>query len=97
MNTEIEEAQKIKAFLQNLDNMDAAGEERRRSNNEKISRLLNTRNDCDGDLRSFIDEYNKYKKPFTDQCVSVCLEKFECDSGNRIALWSILRNLMQVA
>ncbi len=50
--------------------MDAAGEERRRSNNEKISRLLSTKNDCDGDLKSFIDEYNKYKKPFTDQCVS---------------------------
>ena len=70
MNTEIEEAQKTKAFLQNLDNMDAAGEERRKSNNDKISRLLSARNDCDGDLRSFIDEYNKYKKPFTDQCVS---------------------------
>jgi len=70
LNTEIEEAQKTKAFLQNLDNMDAAGEERRRSNNEKISRLLSTKNDCDGDLKSFIDEYNKYKKPFTDQCVS---------------------------
>jgi len=83
LNNEIEEAHRNKAFLQNLDNMDPNAEERRRNNNEKISRLLSSRSDCDGDLKAFIDEYNNYKKPFTDQCNSI-VDHFKKFDANRL-------------
>jgi len=71
INNETEEAQKTKAFLYNVESNDSNIEERRKMIFEKLDRLTNARFDCDIELKTNLEEYNKFKTTFTEQSNSV--------------------------